>query len=247
MFELYHAHYSTCSQKVRLACAEKGVAFQSRVVDLASQEHLSLDYLAINPNGVVPTLVHDAELIVDSSVICEYLDEVVPERPLSPSTAYGRARMRAWMRFFEEVPTTAIRVPSFNKIFSKVIGQLPRQAYENMAEKMPLRKHFYLKMNGTEGFDASAYEESIERLANTIARMEQSLSKTGPWLMGNQFTIADIVVIPTFVRMEDLGMCEFWDKAHHVGYWYKMAQARPSFDKAYYEGTRVRALPSEHA
>lgn len=245
MFELYHAHYSTCSQKVRLAFAEKGVAYENRIIEFAMQQHLTPEYLAINPNGVVPALVHDGQAIVDSSVICEYLDELLPGRSLSPPTALGRAIMRAWMRYFEEVPTTAIRVPSFNKLFSKVLGQIPREMYENMAEKMPLRKHFYLKMNGTDGFGASAYDESIERLTNTINRMEKSLAKTGPWLMGDQFTIADIVVIPTFVRMEDLGLSELWKDAHHVANWYNMIQDRPSFDQAYYEGARVSAPPAE--
>jgi glutathione S-transferase len=61
------------------------------------------DYKNLNPNGVVPTLVHDDEVIIDSSIIIEYLDEQFPEPPLSPATPAGRAHMREWMRFFEEV------------------------------------------------------------------------------------------------------------------------------------------------
>ncbi|MEM1103907.1 MAG: glutathione S-transferase family protein, partial [Pseudomonadota bacterium] len=82
MLALYHSPYSTCSQKVRLCLAEKGLDYEKRDVDLARQEHLTEAYLALNPNGVVPTLVHDDAVVIDSSVICEYLDEVFPETPL---------------------------------------------------------------------------------------------------------------------------------------------------------------------
>ena len=74
MIELYHAHPSTCSQKVRLCLAEKGLDYTSRTVNLRANENLSPAYLALNPNGVVPTMVHDGHVIIDSSVICEYLD-----------------------------------------------------------------------------------------------------------------------------------------------------------------------------
>jgi glutathione S-transferase len=99
---LYHTLFSTCSQKVRFALAKKGLSFESRIVDLSKGEHLEDWYLAINPNGVVPSLVHAGSAITDSSVICEYLDEVFPDPPLSPRDPVCKAAMRAWMRYFEK-------------------------------------------------------------------------------------------------------------------------------------------------
>jgi len=55
-------------------------------------------YLALNPNGVVPTLVHNGAVIINSSVICKYLDEVFPENSLSMSGPVGQAHMRKWLR-----------------------------------------------------------------------------------------------------------------------------------------------------
>lgn len=100
MIELYHAPTSTCSQKVRMCLFEKDVEWISRPLNLASDEHLTPAYLAINPNGVVPTLVHDDKPIIDSSVICEYLDEIFTLPRLSPSDPVRRAAMRSWMRFY---------------------------------------------------------------------------------------------------------------------------------------------------
>lgn len=97
MLELYHAHISTCSQKVRLCLAEKGLTWESRAVNLLTGEHLRPEYLALNPNGVVPTLVDNGRTIIDSSVICEYLEETHPGSgsPLMPDSAYGRAAIRS--------------------------------------------------------------------------------------------------------------------------------------------------------
>ena len=79
MLELYHAPQSTCSQKVRIALAEKNLDWTERRVNLPKNEQLRPEYLKLNPNGVVPTLVHDGKVIIDSSVILEYLDEVFPQ------------------------------------------------------------------------------------------------------------------------------------------------------------------------
>jgi len=75
---LYHNPVSTCSQKVRLVLAEKKLPYDSHVIVWGKNEHLTEEYLKINPNGVVPSLVHDGAPVIDSSVICEYLDEVFP-------------------------------------------------------------------------------------------------------------------------------------------------------------------------
>jgi len=67
---LYNCPQSTCSQKVRLSRWKKGLAFEDRPVDRKTRKHLHPAYLALNPNGVVPTLVHNGAVIINSSVIC---------------------------------------------------------------------------------------------------------------------------------------------------------------------------------
>jgi glutathione S-transferase len=84
MLELYHNIISTCSQKVRLCFAEKGLTYVDRHFEFRDGGHLSPEYLKLNPNGVVPTLVHDGNPVIDSSVIVEYLDEAFPETSLTP-------------------------------------------------------------------------------------------------------------------------------------------------------------------
>jgi len=114
---------------VRLAQVEKGWGYESLIVDLANKAHLTAEYLAINPNGVVPTLVHYYVSITDSSVIVEYIDEVFADHPLVPKDPVNRASVLAWLRFLETVPTYAVRVPSFNKAFLTRFDGLTNEAF----------------------------------------------------------------------------------------------------------------------
>ena len=62
---LYNAAQSTCSQRVRFVLNAKGLAFEEKKLDLLAGDQLKPDYLALNPNGVVPTLVDDGEVVIE--------------------------------------------------------------------------------------------------------------------------------------------------------------------------------------
>ena len=141
--ELYNSPFSTCSQKTRMCLHEKGLDWVNHNIDLLNFEQLSPAYLSINPHGVVPTLVHDNVPIIDSSVIIEYLDETFPAPALSPSDNKMRAHMRSWMRYFEEVPTQSIRVPTFNALLAKRLSEMGALEFEVITAAMPVRKQFY--------------------------------------------------------------------------------------------------------
>jgi glutathione S-transferase len=239
MIELYHAPQSTCSQKVRICLAEKDLDWADRRVNLGKNENLTPDYLALNPNGVVPTLVHDSQVIIDSSVICEYLDESFPAPRLTPDGAIGRARMRAWMRYLEEVPTSAVRVPSFNMaLLPRFSGQDEADFRKNEAAIRPIRKHFYERM-GTKGFGESDFRNSLEQIVKTCARVDAALAD-GPWLLGELYSIADIVLAPSLDRMADLGFAHLWERDYsRVTDWLARIRARPAVQKAFFPGSRM--------
>ena len=212
-------------------------------VDHKTREHLYPAYLAPNPNGVVPTLVHDGAVIINSSVICEYLDEGFPENSLSMSEPVGQAHMRKWLRYFEEVPTPAIRVPSFNQYLARRYETMSDDQYTQMAENQSIRKHFYQRLGKNQFSDAET-RESIDRLQQTVDRVEAALGADGrPWLMGDRLTIADICLMPTIDRMADLGlqsMCE--EEYPYVTGWYDRFAARDAFARTYYRGTRLTEI-----
>jgi glutathione S-transferase len=218
---------------------EKDISWTNRPLNLALDEHLTPAYLAINPNGVVPTLVHDGKPIIDSSVICEYLDEIIPLPRLSPSDPVRRAAMRSWMRFIEEVPTAAIRFPSFHMAIARRYQDLSENDFrERVADVRPLRKHFYRRM-GSAGFDRDDVAPALEELKNTLERMEKALA-SGPWLIGDELTLADIVVMPTVDRLADLGLAADWPtRFPGVSDWYARLQRRPAFRNTYSAGSRL--------
>src|SRR3569832_2993554 len=83
-FTLYNAPQSTCSQRVRFVLNAKALPFTEIKLNLLEGDQLKPDYLKKNPNGVVPTLDHDGAIVIDSTVITEYLDEVVPKASFTP-------------------------------------------------------------------------------------------------------------------------------------------------------------------
>lgn len=237
---LYHALNSTCSQKARICLFEKGLEWESRILNLATKEQLSEEYLHLNPNGVVPTIVHDGRPVADSSVICEYLDERFPARPLSPADPLGKAQMRTWMRYFEEVATTAIRVPSYNAaLMYRYEGLNDEQFRREQSDVRPLRKHFYRRM-GPKGFNSVDVEASLDQLTGTLDRMEVALAG-GPWLLGETYSIADIVILPSIDRMADLGLRSMWSDGQRpaLAGWYQRMLERPAVQKAYPTGARL--------
>ena len=236
---LFHADYSTCSQKVRIALEEKSIEYLSRALSFRKEEQLKNEYLKINPNGVVPTLLHGGQPILDSSCILEYLEDAFPAKPLSPNDPIGKAKMREWLRYMEEVPTVAIRTPSFEHVFLptlRIIGG--KKAFDKSSDKRTLRKGFYKKMNSGKGFSELEIENSTNQLQATIDRMEAALSKQ-QWLLGDSFSLVDVSMAPLIDRMNDLGLSYQWDNSPGVKRWLSNVQSKPSFQKAFYKGSRL--------
>ena len=86
--ELYHTINSVCAQKVRIQLEEKGLPWTSKLMTLRGDQ-FSPDYLKLNPNGVVPTLVHDGEPVIESSVILYYLEDCFPSPCLMPQEPHS--------------------------------------------------------------------------------------------------------------------------------------------------------------
>lgn len=241
MLELYNFSQSTCSLKVRICLAEKELAWVDRRLVSKNHDHLSDWYLKLNPNGVVPTLIHDGVPIIESSVIAQYLDDAFPERLLSPRDPLGLARMRAWLVFVDQVPTPAVRFPSFQ--YGGLIKKFQAMSEEEFAAKArqrPLKAAFYQDMGRT-GFPAETIVKALDDVRKTAARMDRMLTgHGGPWLLGDAFTLADICVAPLLDRMEDLGFAWLWeDEFPRVTDWLQRIQARPAYRQAHYEGSRL--------
>ncbi len=237
-FKLYNAPQSTCSQRVRFVLNAKKLPFSEIKLDLLAGDQLKPDYLKLNTNGVVPTLDHDGSIVIDSSAIIEYLDEIAPEPyNFTPHDPVRRARMRALMHFMDEMPAAAVRVPTFNLAFLPRFAAMSEEQFVEFANSKPLRREFMLAM-GRKGFSRKDMDEALARLRRSYERMEAEIEKSGgPWLLGKDITLADVMVMPAIVRMADLGEERAWQDLPRVRRWYDAIRAHPAFAPTYYPGS----------
>ena len=186
VFRLYNAPQSTCSQRVRFVLNTKRLPFDEVRLNLLEGDQLKPEYLKLNPNGVVPTLDHDGAIIIDSTVITEYLDEISPDNSFTPEGPVARARMRTLMHFIDEMPAAAVRVPTFNLAFLPSFQKMSRESFVAMAESKPLRREFMLTMGQT-GFSKADMDAALARLRRTYERMDAEIERSGgPWLLARR-------------------------------------------------------------
>jgi glutathione S-transferase len=237
-FTLYNAPQSTCSQRVRFVLNAKTIPFAEIKLDLLAGDQLKPDYLNLNPNGVVPTLDHDGAIVIDSSVIIEYLDEIAPQpQDFTPHDPVLRAKMRSLMHFMDEMPAPAVRVPTFNLAFLPRFAAMSEEEFLAFANSKPLRREFMLAM-GRKGFPQKDMDEALARLRRTYERMDGEIEKSGgPWLLGREISLADVMAMPAIVRMADLGQDGAWQDLPRVKRWFDAIRAHPAFTPTYYHGS----------
>lgn len=95
MMTLYGYFRSSTSYRTRIAMNLKGLDYDYIAVNLAQDEQLKNEFLALNPQGLVPVLQADDLLLFQSPAILEWLEEVYPKNPLLPKDAAGRMQVRA--------------------------------------------------------------------------------------------------------------------------------------------------------
>ncbi len=113
---LYHTGRSNCSSRVRLLIEEKGLAWTSHHVDLYARENVSEEYFGINPKGVVPTVVLDGEVVVESNDILLWLEDRFPEPRFTPPGAAAQADMREWLRRSGDLHIPAIKTYAYARV-----------------------------------------------------------------------------------------------------------------------------------
>ena len=89
---LYHYWRSSSSWRVRFALQHKGLPYDSKYVNLLKHEQVTDEHKQVSPMGVVPCLLVDGRPLTESVAICEYLEEIVAERPLLPRDPWMRAK-----------------------------------------------------------------------------------------------------------------------------------------------------------
>lgn len=249
MLALYHGGLTTCSKQVRHCLREKGLAYESRYVNLMRFEHLSPAYMQVNPNGLVPTLVHDGHAIVNSACINEYIDEAFPEPRLSPTDLRERARMRLWTWTADDAHIHGARI-THNNMLKAAVAAMPPDNLKLVLSRMTspgFRERWQKMAEG--GHSEKDIAVSIDHIRFVADRMEKELTERGPWLAGKTFSLADIamaaIVHRVFEVYPDLLSRQTWPTVHD---WYERLMARPAAKFVYTSGTEeTPALPPDRS
>ena len=229
--ELYHYAISTCSQKVRLVLAEKGLEFESHTVDLLGGEQHAPDYVKLNPNHVVPTLVHDGRVLIESSLINEYLDEAFPEKALRPADPPGRHALRHWVKKIDELHPSA-GVITFAIGPRAMLMSQPEEVREANIEAIPDPARRAVRRSVLEhGVAAPEFAGALQRFIDVLDAIQADLPQ-GAWLSGDDFGLADAAVLPYVLRLDHLAMTPLLKERPAVEDWYTRVRARESFETA---------------
>jgi ganglioside-induced differentiation-associated protein 1 len=239
LLELYHHGSSVCAAKVRLALAEKALPWTGHYLDLLKGEQFLPAFLRINPKAMVPALVHDGRIVIESTVICEYLEQVFPQRPIYPADAYDRAQVRIWTKAVDEDLHPACSALTYTvshrhtvlknvQKFEDFLNAPSNESVETRKRKWQWIEH---------GLAAPGAADYIKLYDRYLRKMEDTLAETGGWLVGDAFSMADIALAPYVNRLAMLGMQPMWQNGRlpHVAAWFDRVQARPSFKPAFIE------------
>jgi glutathione S-transferase len=238
MIELYHSGLTTCSKQVRHCLREKGVPYVSRYVELWRYENLSRDYLKLNPNGVVPTLVHDGRPVINSFCINEYVEDVFPHPPLRPADPHERARMRYWAWTADEVHLSLARL-THERLLKAAMKDLSAAEIATMLKSTPVpekRERWNVLAKG--GYTADQLQAALDNVLFIFGRVQEELTNRGPWLAGQSFSLGDISMVAIVHRIFEL----YPDRLNRsdfpvLNHWWDRVMARPAAAYAYAENT----------
>jgi glutathione S-transferase/GST-like protein len=200
---------------------------------MGAHEHHAPAFLAINPDGTIPAIVHDGFTMTESTPAMEYIDEAFAGPPLRPSDPFRRWQMRVLMRFMDNVVAPSLAMIASNRLAApRFAGEDPDELKRKL-DRIPLpeRRATWEKLM----FQATPPEdiaESERRVADAIRRFDGILGRE-EWLAGADFSLADICVFATFYGLPLAREEEVGDAATpHLMRWLRACHARPGLQAA---------------
>ncbi len=230
MITLYFNWNAVCAMKVALCLAEKQLAWEQRHLALGEFEQLQDWYLAINPAGVVPALVDAGTVVLESTVIIEYLDDAYPQTSLRPSDPKARARMRWWAKQVDDIVHPSIRPLSFTQFVAPRARALSRDELDGLKARTPKKEIAELWRRAAEApYADEELAEYVSKIRGVMTKMDAELRRSS-WLAGDTYSLADIAMTPYFRRMVQLQKAELWADLAGVCDWWTRVTQRPSFE-----------------
>lgn len=192
MITVYHATPLANSGKVLIALHEKGIAFESRWINLHRFEQHEPWFLELNPDGQVPVLDHHGLTIVHTTVINEYLEDAFPDTPaLRPADPAGKARMRHWNKYIDDNVMQAVSIHGWQHGAGATARKIDPATFETYVARIPLEAQRVKWRTARAGFPQADLDAGTGKVRQAVATIERQLT-AGPWIVGDMFTLADI-------------------------------------------------------
>ncbi len=234
---LYHWEPNANSGKPMLALAEKGVAFESRYIDMLKFDQHKPEYLAINPQGTIPAMTHGDLVLTESTAIMEYVDDAFEGPALMPADAQDRWRIRWWMKFMDQWLGPSFSMLGWSSFVGPMVADRPKDELEALIERIPLperRRAWRKAMFGQ--FSDEELAESRRRVAKGIALIEAELGKR-EYVGSNSYSLADINIFNSTyglpVSNPDLAGP---DRTPNIWRWLKTVYRRPAVQQTWAMG-----------
>ena len=235
---LFHFSASSCSQKTRIFLNLKGIDWESHVVNLPKGEQLTPWYLGINPRGLVPCLVIDGEVHIESNDIITLLDERFPANKLIP--AGYEDHIDTLLRHEDDLHLD-LRSISFR--YTQPRGKAPKseEDLQNFREggsgtvqgkKDPNKAReiaYWENFAKNEGITDEAIRESAEKFRSTLNELAANMGDN-PYLLGDSLTVLDVA---WFVYVNRIVLCGYPLERLHpkIAEWFAELQKRQEFTK----------------
>ena len=178
------------------ACRRKGLQWTSHHLDLRKKETVTPEYFGIHPKGLVPTLVHDGIVHIESNEIIEYLDETFPDPPLQPRAPDKRQEMREWLRTATNIHVPAVKTLIYTRKIGKVLhkDRADDEKYRAL-QRDPELLAFHSRATTGIGLPQEDVDKAEETLFRLFDKADVALSRHR-WLVGDRFSLADIAWVP---------------------------------------------------
>ncbi|MDC0865321.1 glutathione S-transferase family protein, partial [bacterium] len=246
---LLHFSNSSCSQKTRIFLNLKGIEWVSHPVNLATDENYSDWFLGINPRALVPVLVDDGEVHIESNDILKYLEKKFPEPSLIPneSIEFISTLLTEEDDLHIDMRNISIRFLFGNKARKKKTSSIEKLeedsgTIQGKEDTHKIKELTFYKDFNKEGITDEAVIQSVSKFKKLYDNFESNLSKQ-PYLLGVQISLLDIA---WFIYTHRLFLSGYPFKKLHpkVLEWYKHLLNKKEFSKEVKEPIILKAMRS---
>ncbi len=206
------------------------MGFESRVLDLKKGDQFAPDYLKLNPNAVVPTLLVDGHVVLQSNTIMQHLCALDPQHPFSSATADHAGACPLW---FERAARfhIAIHAITYVSVNRKKLLALPTEQLEQRFRNIPDPvRSVKLRQIVEDGFESAPVSAALETLGDILPQLQKA-TRTSRWLTGDHLTLVDLAMFPFVHRLHLLGFDQLWAGGDLTS-WHRDMMQRPGFQTA---------------